>query len=230
VGVSEAAASPVVAGLERAWAAIRAAHPEVPAAVLVVASGASGHQLRWGHFAAARWHAAALAGTRPEVLVGREGLARGLVEVLGTLLHEAAHSLADARRIQDVSRGGRYHNCRYAALAAELGLEVAKVHPVGWSATTVPTATARHYAGVLDDLERCLRLWRRREQPASRPPSRNLLACACACPRRIRVAPATLEVAPIVCAACAQPFQPVDAYQPVSERPRLDAAASHLDC
>jgi len=211
VGVSDPAASPVVAGLERAWAAIRTAHPQVPAAVLVVASGASGRQLRWGHFAAGRWHAAASAGARPEVLVGGEGLARGPVEVLGTLLHEAAHGLADARRIQDVSRGGRYHNRRYAALAAELGLEVAKVYPIGWSATTVPPATAGRYAGVLADLERCLRLWRRREQPASRPPSRNLLACACACPRRIRVAPATLEVAPIVCAACAQPFQPVDA-------------------
>ena len=195
--MSDPAASPVVAGLERAWAAIRAAHPEVPAAVLVVASGSSGRQLRWGHFAAGRWHAAALAGARPEVL--------------GTLLHEAAHGLADARRMQDVSRGGRYHNRRYAALAAELGLEIAKVHPIGWSATTVPPQTARRYADALDDLERCLRLWRRREQPANRPPSRNLLACACACPRRIRVAPATLAVAPILCAACAQPFQPVDA-------------------
>jgi len=207
--MSEAAGSPVVAGLERAWTAIRAAHPEVPAAVLVVASGASGRQLRGGHFAAGRWHAAASGSARPEVLVGGEGLARGPVEVLGTLLHEAVHGLADARGIQDTSRGGRYHNRRYAALAAKLGLEVAKVHPIGWSATTVPPATAGRYAGVLDDLERCLRLWRRREQPASRPPSRNLLACAC--PRRIRVAPATLEVAPIVCAACDDAFEPVDA-------------------
>jgi hypothetical protein len=29
--------------------------------------------------------------------------------VLGTLLHEAAHGLAQARSIQDTSRQGRYH-------------------------------------------------------------------------------------------------------------------------
>ncbi len=208
--MSEATASLVVAGLERAWAAIRAAHPEVPAAVLVVASGASGRQLRWGHFAAGRWHVSRDQ-AHPEVLVGGEGLARGPVEVLGTLLHEAAHGLAHARRIRDVSRGGRYHNRRYATLARELGLEAARVDPVGWSATTVPPATAAGYTTVLADLERCLRLWRRHEQPNPRAASRNLLACVCACPRRIRVAPATLAGPAIVCTGCAQPFQPADA-------------------
>ena len=51
-------------------------------------------------------------------------------------------------------------------------------------------------------------LWRRLELRAgggSR--SRNLLACVCACGRRIRVAKATLAEAPIVCGACAEPFE-----------------------
>jgi len=39
--------------------------------------------------------------------------------------------------------------------------------------------------------------------------SRNLLACACSCGRKLRVAKATLEQAPIVCGACAEPFEPV---------------------
>jgi hypothetical protein len=170
VGVSQTTASLVVASLERAWTAIRATHPEVPAAVLVVVSGASRRRLRWGHFAAGRWHAPTSGRARPEVLVGGEGLARPPVEVLGTLLHEAAHGLAHARRVHDTSRGAGYHNRRYAALAGELGLAVAKVHPIGRSATTVPPATAAHYAGVLADLEGCLRLWRRHEPPpAGRP-------------------------------------------------------------
>jgi integrase len=76
-----------------------------------------------------------------EVLVGGEGLHRSPLEVLGTLLHEAAHGLACARSIQDTSRGGRYHNRRYATLARELGLDVAAVKPIGWSAT-VPEPTA----------------------------------------------------------------------------------------
>ena len=43
------------------------------------------------------------------MLVSGEGLQRGPTDVLGTLLHEAAHGLAQARSIQDTSRQGRYH-------------------------------------------------------------------------------------------------------------------------
>jgi hypothetical protein len=198
-------ASLVVAALEHAWATIRVRHPEVPEAVLVVASGSSGRRLKWGHFAAGRWHHPS--GQHPEVLVGGEGLARGAREVLATLLHEAGHGLADARRIPDTSRGGRYHNRRYAALARELGLEVGRVEGIGWSATTLPEATAAAYAPVLAELEDRLVLWRRQEA-AGRATSRNLLVCVCGCPRRIRVAPSTLAQAPILCAACALPFTP----------------------
>ena len=55
-------------------------------------------------------------------------------------------------------------------------------------------------------------LWRRAEQasPTGSGRSRNALACTCACGRRIRVARSVLELAPIVCAGCAQPFQPED--------------------
>jgi hypothetical protein len=131
--------------------------------------------------------------------------------VLGTLLHEAAHGLAQARGVQDTSRQGRYHNHRYAALARELGLDVTTVKPIGWSATTVPQHTAAAYAGQLEELAAALVLWRRQEHrlgTASR--SRNLLAAVCGCRRRIRVAKATLEEAPIVCGACEEPFEPAD--------------------
>jgi hypothetical protein len=201
-------ASPLVATLERTWAAIRHRHPEVPEVIVVVAAGGEGRRLRWGHFAAGRWQLGA--GHRPEVLVGGEGLRRPAREVLGTLLHEAAHGLADRRGIRDTSRGGRYHNRRYAALAGELGLQVAHVDPIGWSATTVPDATAASYAEVLAELGERLTLWRHQEQPGTAAASRNLLACACGCPRRIRVAPATLAAAPILCTACRQPFTPLD--------------------
>jgi hypothetical protein len=129
--------------------------------------------------------------------------------VLGTLLHEAAHGLAQARGVQDTSRQGRYHNRRYATLAGELGLEVAGVQPIGWSATTVPKTTAAAYAGPLEDLAAALVLWRGQEHrlgPGGR--SRNLLAAACGCGRRIRVAKTTLAEAPILCSLCSQPFQP----------------------
>ncbi len=204
---ADGATSALLAALEHTWAQIRARHPEVPAAVLVVAPGGDGRRLAWGRFAAGRWQHAGAA--RPEVLVGGEGLRRPARQVLGTLLHEAAHGLAGQRGVRDTSRAGRYHNRRYKALAEELGLAVAEAGPVGWSATSVPDPTAAAYAGVLGELSARLVLWRHREARASQAGgSRNLLACACGCPRRIRVAPATLDLAPIVCAACGQPFTP----------------------
>jgi hypothetical protein len=132
--------------------------------------------------------------------------------VLGTLLHEAAHGLAYARQVSDTSRQGRYHNRRYATLAGELGLDVAHLQPIGWSATSVPEPTAARYAEVLAKLAAALVLWRRAEQtsPAGPGRSRNALACSCGCGRRIRVARSVLELAPILCGACAQPFEPED--------------------
>jgi hypothetical protein len=203
----DGAASLLVAALEHTWQTIRTRHPEVPEAVLVVASGAEGKRLNLGHFAPHRWKVNG--SDRHEVLVGGEGLQRGPTDVLGTLLHEAAHGLAQARSIQDTSRQGRYHNRRYATLAGELGLEVASVRPIGWSVTTVPTQTAAAFAGQLEELAAALVLWRRQEhRSGAGPRSRNLLAATCGCGRRIRVAKATLAEAPILCVACAQPFQP----------------------
>jgi hypothetical protein len=204
---TDGTASLLVAGLEHAWQTIRTRHPDVPEAVLVVASGSEGKRLNLGHFAPHRWQVNG--NDRHEVLVGGEGLHRGPLEVLGTLLHEAAHGLAQARQVQDTSRGGRYHNRRYATLARELGLEAASVKPIGWSATTVPQHTANAYAGQVEELQAALVLWRRHEHRiGTGTRSRNLLACTCPCGRRIRAAKATLAEAPIVCGLCAQPFEP----------------------
>jgi hypothetical protein len=202
-------ASLLVAALERTWQSIRWHHPDVPEAVLVVASGSEGKRLNLGHFAPHRWHVNG--SDRHEVLVGGEGLQRGATDVLGTLLHEAAHGLACARGVQDTSRGGRYHNRRYAQLARELGLDVTSVKPIGWSATTVPEPTASAYAGQLEELQAALVLWRRQEHRiGTGARSRNLLAAVCGCGRRIRVAKATLAEAPILCGLCEDPFAPTD--------------------
>ena len=103
------AASRLVAALEHAWTAIRRRHPDVPQVVIVVASGSDSRnrRLNLGHFAAARWQLTDQATDRAEVLVSGEGLQRGPIDVLGTLLHEAAHGLAHARKISDTSRQGQ---------------------------------------------------------------------------------------------------------------------------
>jgi hypothetical protein len=100
----EVAASAVVAAMEHAWAAIRARHPQVPEVIVILGAGSEARRglFKLGHFAAARWQVAGQ--RRAEVLVSGEGLQRGARDVLGTLLHEAAHGLADTRGIQDTSR------------------------------------------------------------------------------------------------------------------------------
>jgi hypothetical protein len=205
----QAAASAVVAALEQAWTAIRAHHPDVPQVVVILGAGSEARRglFKWGHFAAARWQ---VAGTnRPEVLVSGEGLKRGARAVLATLLHEAAHGLANTRQVKDTSRQGRWHNHRFAALAGELNLKVDVDPKTGWSQTSLTDQLAGRYADQLTDLDAALGLWRHTErQQGPATVSHNLLACSCACGRKLRVAKATLEQAPIICGGCQERFEP----------------------
>jgi hypothetical protein len=206
---SPQAASAVVAALEQAWTAIRTHHPDVPQVVVVLGAGSEARRglFKWGHFAAARWQVADT--NRPEVLVSGEGLKRGAPAVLATLLHEAAHGLANTRGVKDTSRQGRWHNRRFAALAGELGLRVEKDAKTGWSQTSLTGQLAARYAEQLTGLDAALGLWRHTERqlgPATG--SRNLLACSCECGRKLRVSRTTLEQAPIICGACEERFEP----------------------
>jgi hypothetical protein len=53
-GYSEAA-SRVLTILEESWQAIRARHPEMPPVVIIIASGTTGRDARWGRFDPQRW-------------------------------------------------------------------------------------------------------------------------------------------------------------------------------
>jgi hypothetical protein len=140
--------SVVVSALEASWEAIRAQHPDVPPAVVVIGAGSGPRRgLRLGHFAASRWqtdnHELA------EIFVGGEGLARGSRAVLATLLHEAAHAIAHRRQIRDTSRQGRYHNQRFKTIAEQLGLQIDHHPTLGWSPTTITNKTVLRYAAAL---------------------------------------------------------------------------------
>jgi len=203
--------SPMVAALEAAWSAIRARHAEVPAVVLLLGAGSIGSpvgSLRLGYFAAMRWHGQDEQ-QLPEVFIGGEGLKRGPADVLGTLLHEAAHALAHVRGIKDTSRQGRWHNARFKTLAEELGIAVTKDPRNGWSPTSVTAETRQAYAEVLAELGAALRLHRTAEftdGPGTKKPGQP--ACVCACGRRIRVAKSVLAAGPILCGICGSEFTP----------------------
>ena len=142
-------------------------------------------------------------------MISGEGLRRTASDVLGTLLHEAAHALAHARGIKDTSRQGRYHNKHFKTLAEELGLITGHDPRIGWSASTITDVTRIAYARQLADLTQAMTLWRHSETatgPTARRSS-NFIAAICPCGRSIRVAASTLAEAPITCQACGGDFQ-----------------------
>jgi DnaJ domain len=214
-GEHSEAASRVLAVLEETWQAIRARHPQIPPVVIIIASGTTGRDAKWGHFDPQRW-AVPTTGTLAEILISGEGLRRHPRDVLGTLLHEAAHALAAARGIKDTSRQHRYHNRHYKALAEELGLAVDHDQRLGWSLTTVPDHTADAYARWLVKLHVAMTLWRHDEfttgtGTGSGSRTSNLIAAACPCGRSIRIAASTLAAAPVTCGACNGDFTPKEA-------------------
>jgi hypothetical protein len=203
----------LVAALEQCWATIRARHPEVPAAIIVVGSGSptkANDTLKWGHFASLRWQH----GSRrlPEVLVSGEGLSRTPEEIFTTLLHEATHGLADTRSIQDTSRQGRWHNKRFAKLAAELGMDTTKHDKFGYSPCTLQPATTAHFRAVIDGLAAALGAYRHAEviETKQRASNNNGVVCECDCPRKIRLSTAVYEAGPIWCGMCDMPFRADD--------------------
>ena len=202
------AASTLLKALEDIWAAIRRHHPEIPAVVIIIASGTCGKHAKWGHHAPGRWRNGSA--EHAEVMISGEGLHRAPRDVLATLLHEAAHALADSRGITDTSRQGRYHNRKFATLAEELGLDATENKQFGWSSTTATDTTARRYADGLALLTAAMTIWRNDEHTAPTATKRNtnLIAASCPCDRTIRVAASTLREAPITCQACDGKFEP----------------------
>ena len=65
-------------------------------------------------------------------------LRRRPVDVLGTLLHEDAHGLAQARQVNDTSRQGRFDSRRYKAVAENSACKSTTTCTIGWSTPAFP--------------------------------------------------------------------------------------------
>lgn len=118
-------------------------------------------------------------------------------------VHEAAHGVAAERGVKDASRQGRYHNRQFKAIAEELGLDVAQDPPFGWTATTVPAATATRYSDALAALDRELACTRRVIDPRRRP--RIVRSHTCRCGERVRSGRVRVAPVAVLCTACGQP-------------------------
>lgn len=223
------AASDLVAACEAGWAAIQALHPQVPDTVIVLGTGVErGRLVKLGHWWGGQWRVGAEA--RGEVLLAGEALHLPPEAVFEVLLHEAAHGLAAARNIRDTSRGGRYHNANYKAVAAEVGLRPRRFDPYGFARTELTPDTAETYAEVIAGIGARMRL--ARGLPAQRAvgieggveglggggrgvsggDTRGTRAgapaaqCGCQPGRKLRMAPSVLERGPVICGLCDSEF------------------------
>jgi hypothetical protein len=204
--------STIVAALEQAWAEIRVSFPDVPVAVLVVASGSSGRTLKWGHYAAGRWSRKVPKGKEaprvPEVLISGEGFQRGGKDVMTTLLHEAAHGLAATRKLKDTSRNSRYHNRTFKRLAEELGLEVKPQGSFGLADTSMTPETEKRWKKTIQALNRAIKKsFRFAEGKGQGKEATRMLLAVCSCNRKIRLSRATYDDGPIICRVCERHFE-----------------------
>jgi hypothetical protein len=153
--------SRIITALERAWAAIRARHPEIPDVVIVTGAGShqkgtpEGYRLR-GHHWPERWVTDPAERRVPELFTAGELLGAGGRAVLEVMLHEGSHALGVVRGIKDTSaEGNRYHNKRFVALATEMGLRgpdrPEKV--IGWSDCRITDETAAAYADIISAID-----------------------------------------------------------------------------
>ena len=70
-----------------------------------------------------------------EINIGAGTLARPIENICATLLHEMCHQLNAVNDIQDVSRGGTYHNKVFKQTAESHGLKVSRSEKYGYSHT-----------------------------------------------------------------------------------------------
>lgn len=213
--------SGVVVALGAVWAAIRREDPEVPPVTVTVGDTRAE---RVCQDAGNQWPGPdELAAYGHVLTVGPAVLEHGAAAVLEELLHAAAHGLAAVRGITETSRQGRYHNKRFAELAAELGLVAqnsgargwdAARH--GWAATELEPGTVEPYASELDRLSTELA-----ESPLPEPADtrtaprgggRKIRAlCACRDGAPIWASEHALTTHQPTCRICGQSFEPAPA-------------------
>ena len=220
---SQQAISGVVIALEEAYAALKLCWPELPAVVITVFYDR--HRSVRGYFWDGQWRSQADP-FLPELHIDSTILSDPPEAILKTLVHEAAHALAQSRGIKDTSREGRYHNQRFSELAQEMGHIVEPDSRIGLRTPRLrPEWLAGRYGPLVQTIGAASqKLWQEdysslvraggngyarnvvRNLPS--PPKGRLVKAVCGCspPRIIRAARNTLQAAPIRCTACGGEF------------------------
>jgi len=194
--------SGIVTALESAHAMIQEKTGAPRATILVTRK--TGRTM--GHFTHAKlWKAGEE--SFHEIMVSANYFERGARAVLGTLLHEVAHSLDLANGIQGVTGDG-YHNKKFKQTAEALGLTITQAKGIGWSVTDVSDECAERWADALALIENALALMADSEQAGkTRGRNKNLKVAVCGCGEKIRISAKALEKCAPMCQDCGQMFR-----------------------
>jgi len=142
-----------------------------------------------------------------EIMVSANYFERGARAVLGTLLHETAHSLDLQAGIQGVTGDG-YHNKKFKATAEALGLTISQAQGIGWSVTEISDECANRWADELALIENALALMADSEagQAGKKGRNKNLKVAECRCGEKIRLSASVLEKCKPICQNCGTRF------------------------
>lgn len=216
-----ATTTPIIISLNRAWQAIQRNHPDVPSVMIV--TGRRRHKSEnstRGSHCAGTWHVEGHDDKAAEVWISGERLAEGGEAVMQTLIHEAAHALAEKRGLKDTSNKNRYHNKVFVKLAEELGLqgpEESGGPALGYSNCTITKETSETYYVEISDLSEACKSFVSPgpgELPKVKVPTEYAY---CQCPegenkitwtKVIAKKAAFLGISPLMCAVCRQSFEP----------------------
>ena len=142
-----------------------------------------------------------------EIMISANYFSRGARAILGTLLHETAHSLDLQAERRGVSGDG-YHNKIFKATAEGLGLTITNAQGIGWSVTDVSDECAERWAEALALIENALSLMADAEASTkTKGRNKNLLVAVCNCGEKIRLSLKTLEKCAPICSECESPFR-----------------------
>lgn len=191
--------SGIVSALEQAHAMIQEKTGAPRATILVTRK--TGRTM--GHFTHAKlWKSGDEA--FHEIMISANYFERGARAVLGTLLHETAHSLDLQAGIQGVTGDG-YHNKKFKETAEALGLTITQAKGIGWSVTEVSDACAERWADALALIENALALMADSEQAKKTGGrNKNLLKAVCKC-SSIRASATVIENG-VTCNKCGEVF------------------------
>ena len=142
-----------------------------------------------------------------EIMISAEYFPRGARAILGTLLHETAHSLDLQAGIKGVSGDG-YHNKNFKQTAEALGLTITQAKRIGWSNTEVSDECAERWGEALALIEAGLALTADTEQgQGKKGRDKNNLVAECGCGGKIRLSKKVLEMCAPFCQTCQSEFE-----------------------